>query len=160
MPSKASTDPYRPQAWLLCLNMGVCVCTHIHTCMHTCIICIYTYIHILYNPKKNKDGSTALSVATRRGHTSISSMIQSQRDCFGMMRTPQVLSLLALLVQKYKYWRRSWYKSTNTDAVAVSRQARGRPGRFRHYNISNGFRPRSTVVRMSQGHIVGFVQAA
>jgi hypothetical protein len=27
----------------------------------------------------------------------------------------QVLNLLALLVQKYKYWRRRWCKGTKTD---------------------------------------------
>jgi hypothetical protein len=40
----------------------------------------------------------------------------------GARRCCQVLSLLALLVQKYKYWRRTWYKRANTNAEAVSRE--------------------------------------
>jgi len=33
----------------------------------------------------------------------------------------KVLSLPTLLVQKYKYWREYWCKSTNTDAEGAAR---------------------------------------
>ena len=43
------------------------------------------------------------------------------RDADHFFGLVQVLSLLALLVQEYKYRRRSWCNGTNTDAEAVSR---------------------------------------
>ena len=35
------------------------------------------------------------------------------------LHNSQVLTLLAVAVHKYKYWRRSGYKSANTDAESV-----------------------------------------
>ena len=60
-----------------------------------------------------------------RGPTSDQFLQRLSTDAPANVRLVKVLSLLALIVQKYIYWRRLWCTSTSTDAEAVSGEHSG-----------------------------------